>query len=365
MPARALLAGTAAGGLLLSLSLGQATTPVPSAKTPGPVQLISETPLPAPLLWVYDVRWSGEDSVFVSAPLVGLFELRLSKGKAVLGEKLVAAGRGSGTFFLPAYVGSSSRFLAFAAPFFSLGWRDRSDRTTRLDFPFAAVTDIDVTGDRLLILGAQMIDDKWAPDGAIAWIGSPAKGLRDLKAVFHSRSGPGARDMDACAILELGAVRFLPDGRYVIAPGVEPDIYLYSPAGKLVKTWQTRALGIDAECTLNDQERYRFSADQDGRWAWLSKRTTLEDILPLPEGPGLVVRSCRNGSTRWELIVLREGAAPFRYTLPVTSPSTLSHLRGDVRGDQVIMLLAEYGRPSRQPEPAVKPRLIRFRWVGL
>jgi hypothetical protein len=251
-------------------------------------------------------------------------------------------------------VAASREFLVVAAPVFSLRWKRPGGTSHNL--AFAAIVDVDVYRNRLLILGAQKDErERFAPDGAIAWLGSLDKGLSDLRAVHYSASGPGAKTMGACGPLDLGAVRFLGNGSFVIVPGVEPGAFLYDPAGKLVRTWDTTAIGLDDDCAgLSREQQLLLSAQPEPRYAWLNQRRLLDDVLPLPQGPGLIVRSVSQGRTRWQLKQLRRDGGIDTYDIPVPSHTALSHLHGDVRGGRIVFLLSEYGKDG----PTAPARLV-------
>jgi hypothetical protein len=102
----------------------------------------------------------------------------------------------------------------------------------------------------------------------------------------------------------------------------------------------------------------RYGWDPDYRWGVINEMRIADEILSFPQGPGLVVRSAAPEGTVWELYLLLAGGSTVASRLPVTSASGLSHLRGDVRGDKVVLLVSEYGRPDLEQAPPVRPRLI-------
>jgi hypothetical protein len=66
-------------------------------------------------------------------------------------------------------------------------------------------------------------------------------------------------------------------------------------------------------------------------------RRVIDEVLVLPQGPGLVVRTWSGGSARWELNVFTAGGVR-RYPLPLTSSRPHDHLRGDVRDGKIALL---------------------------
>lgn len=340
------LTGAAA---ILPLSFAPASQPEPAA-----LRILSEHTIHPVLLAAMDVRWAGDRSVFLAAGRAGTFELPLEREAR---PRVVIPGSvADGGFWLSSRVAASPRFLFIAASAFSMRWKDLSQGAQQ-EVPFDAVLDIDLRGDRALILGALKDEkERFAPDGAIAWTGSLERKLSDRKPVYYSVSGPGARTINNCGPYDMGAVRFLSDGSFLIVPGVEPGAYLYDPSGRLVRTWDTREIGLDAEdCeNLDPKVRDRLFAVPEPRWAWLNRRRILDDILPLPQGPGLIVRSVSQGRPRWELKVLDRSGEITTYSIPLTSRTDLAHLKGDVRGGRIVLLHNEFGRDA----PSAPPRLF-------
>jgi hypothetical protein len=302
------------------------------------------------------VRWAGPAAVFLASPPAGVYRVPLSFSEV---EIVIPHGSSAGEFALPARLGSSDEFLAFASPIFTLGWKVIKTGVTVTDFPFAATTDVDVHGHRVAILGVRRgLKDEFDPAGPTGWVGSLAAGLKDLKAVYVSGSGRGAAELDACFQLETGAVRFLRDGGLVLASGVDPEVVLYDPAGKLVRSWQTRDLGFDSTCGLAPLEVARLSMSATARFVWLNKRVILDDIVDLPQGAGLLLRSRVGQETRWAMRVLKPDGSVGSMAVPITSPSDRTRLRGAALGERIVFLTSEYGDPPKEKSPPAHPRLI-------
>jgi hypothetical protein len=206
--------------------------------------------------------------------------------------------------------------------------------------------DIDLSGDRLLLLG-------YAPPGlseatsGVAWIGSLGARLEDWKPVLQDVAGRRMDSFLKCGILNIGAARFLPDGAFVVAPGFQPGVHLFSPQGELVRTWSSQEVGLTTDCTAMTQETSgRFTDDLAARVSWYNQHRVLDDILPLPQGPGLLVRSMGNdGKVRWDLVVL-ESRRIATYSVPVTG-GPAERLHGDVRDGKIVLLLGAAAPPSR------------------
>lgn len=307
-----------------------------------------------------DVRWAEDGSVYLASGKAGVYELEVDS-EQLDARKVLFPRVGGGSLWFSTRLAASSTHIAAAAPAHSLVWKRLDDSASSPELPFAAVEDMDIREDRIVVLGAQR-DGRgvWSPDGAIAWIGPLRSGPLKLEPVYYSMSGPGARTMADCTALGIGGVRFLADGSFLVVPGVEEGIYLYAPSGELLRTWQGESAQLDLGCEVSPEIAVKLSGDGHFRQlSFINKRRTLDEILPLPAGPALVVREVSEGNTSWRLALLGLDGGVASTTLPVRSRSGYSHLRGDVRGDEVVLLLLEYGELDDPPvEP---PRLIFLR----
>lgn len=343
-PCRFLLVAVLAG---LSLSwLGAAPAPPPKA----PFRILSDESL-ARLPWATDVRWADEASVYLALGKDGVVKVSTDPAKRNIQE--VFPSQRLGGPFLPSRLGKSREYIAAAGPAFEVTWKKLSE-PTRFSEAFDVIEDMDLFDDRLVLLAARRDDKKgYAPEGALVWTGSLGKKLSDLRPVLYDAAGPGAPHLNACGSLEMGAVRFLADGSLLVAPGVQPGIHLYDPNTRLVRTWDTEFLGIDTDCgSLNESQINRLGAIPEERFAWLNLRTTIEDILPLPQGPAIIVRTVSNGTTLWKMKLLRKDGTAETYAIPISSQGILDHLRGDVQGDRIVFLVFEHGHHLGRIEPS-------------
>jgi hypothetical protein len=217
--------------------------------------------------------------------------------------------------------------------------------------------DIDARGDVVAALGADSGDQQGlARDGIIAWTGFLSDDLAEMRPLMKGRSSPGGKDMARCSILETGVIRFMRDGSVVIVPGVEPGIYRYDDHGKLMQTWDSAELGIVDDCAIQDTELAVLARDFARRIDWLASRIVVDDILPLRGGPALLLRRVDKNVTKWDLVTLPFHGKSERVPLPVTIPTPRGHVRGDIRGDQVILLV--FDDPMPKQKPVAPPRLM-------
>jgi hypothetical protein len=303
------------------------------------IHILSDQALPPALMKAVDIRWASDKSVYLAMIKEGTVEASLQPLGKVLKE-LVPASRKPGGFFGCSRIGVSADFLAVSSPFFSVTWRDLDRPERKEEGGFDFIEDLDVYRNQALILGARRDEaGNFAPDGGIVWLGSLDKDLKDLRPILFDSTGPGAHNLAKCGTLELGAVRFLPGGSMVAVPGVQAGAHLFDPTGKLVQSWDTMGLGLAADCPKLSQQEARRINLPPSRAAWLNGRTTLDDILPLPEGPGLVLRSVEGGRVRWHLKVLALKGEWRTFELPIEPQNEIAHLRGDVRAGRIALLV--------------------------
>lgn len=316
-----------------------------------------------------DIRWDDDTHVLVAGVRDGTFRISLGETDRTPLEIAFPHLPNSGARGSHVLLGASPAVLAAAAGAHLLTWFSRQGsgpQPIRTEEGFDSFEDLDVDGDRIVVLGLRRDDKgKLAADGGIAWTARFASQLTDLRTVQVSVSGAGARGIDSCAGMGLGRVRFLPDGSFVVVPGAEPGIFLRDRGGRLLKTWPADLVGFDAGCPITESEMLRFSANVAARYGWINRRRVLDEVLALPQGIGFVVRSRSQGVTRWQLSVLSPEGKVAHYDIPVTSPSEYARLAGDARGGRIALLL-NLDTPETPPAgsarvlvaqlPAPKPR---------
>lgn len=250
--------------------------------------------------------------------------------------------------------------MVTAFPAFSLAWKRAGDAPIH-NVSFDVIAALDVRDDRLLFIGSRREGGKWAPDGAIAWSGTLSRDLVDLHPVLYSSLGADAHILGDCGFNGVSAARYLRDGSFILIPGVEPGIFHYDSGGKLLYTWQSERFGFLDRCDLSQQERELYARDPEARYQWLNHHRIVNDILPLPEGPALLLREVHGDSTTWSLLILRRNRSPSKVALPFTAPSDVAIAKADIRGNRIAFLIRTYGewRHGWTPQPT---RLIIAEW---
>jgi hypothetical protein len=344
---RAHLVPFLAVGLLLvcTSALITETAPVP---TQGTLRILWDQELPPyPSGPAMDVRWASDHTVYLAWVREGITETALD-GKFTRVRTLIAdPDRRFRAFDMLAV---SQNHLVTSSHFRSLAFRP----TARQESGFVTITRLrvgtvaalDLSGTRLLVLGNpdwQQID----PQGVIARLGPltehPEKDLEPLP--LHDVGGPGSPSLFNCFGLELGRARFMPDGSFVVVPGFQPGAQLFSSSGRPLRSWETQELGLDAiDCQhVGRDQSHQFASSETDRFTFLNRHRVLEEILPLAEGPGLIVRWVAGGKVHWELKVLQSGARVLTYQIPFTGELPYARLRGDVANRRIVLLLREHG----------------------
>jgi hypothetical protein len=368
VPRRAAILPLAALGLLLLWSAlwgGPAPSPPLDLPPSAPIDTPAATHPTLQILWdqellsdpspAMDVRWASDRTVYVAWLHHGVSELTLDGNFKVLRD-LFPDARG---YLRSRYQGFdqlavSNQHVVASSTFNTLGFRDRQAPDdghliiTRV--PVGIVEDLDLSGHRILMLGNP--GTRLTPTGGIAWLG-PLSGYPaiDLKPILFDVAGANSPTLIHCAGLDLGGARFLPDGSFVVVPGFQPGAHHFDAAGHLLHTWDTFALGLDGDAgcaSVTDEQFHSFRLSETARYAYINQHRVLDDILPLAQGPGLLVRSVAGGKVHWQIKVLQD-TATIVYDVPLTGSLPYDRLRGDVQGNRIVLLLtANSDRPYRR-----------------
>lgn len=326
--------------------------PPPSSAAFAPWRQVRELSLPQTLRWAIGLRWTAPTTARLNIPSKGLMEISWASEPPT--HQAVAL-RGVGKPSLTIFLGQSGDWTALGSPLGEVVfWHASGSPSGRARF--ATVEALDVGGDRLAVLGLRETRGKPAPDGAVGWVGSLRAGLADLRPIYYSQDGPGAARMVACGFFGLGKVRFLPDGSLLLVPGAEPNAYWYGPDGGLRRLVDLAPLGAAPDCRLTAKQEATYTKDPVARWEWFNRHTLVDDVLPFPDGPALVVRRHREGVTWWEFAHVGKDGTLRVEPLPLAVSSPWSHLEGDVNGQQILALLREAGPPLGPP--VAPPRLV-------
>ncbi len=321
------------------------------------LRVLSRPVIPDSIQAAHHLRYEDDHTLVLACFGLGTLELPLA-GENRTPRVLVPAS-GPHSVFSSCYVGLSQQFLAVAAQFYQIAWMSRAAPERFGEMAVDGPVNIDVWQDRLLLIGYRTgPDGKGLTDGAMAWLGSLNDGLKDLRPVLFSLKGPGQNPLGLWGPTKASKVRFLADGSFVIVAGVEPGVYLYRPDGHLIRTWDSAALGIDVASDDSAEHSNLIAANLAARAAFVNARRLVDEILPLPQGPALVVRRVDGQSVHWTLKVLRADGHVEEVNLPIEEGAPYWHVAGDVRGNRIMILLWEL--PARSPKVLEHSRLVEL-----
>jgi hypothetical protein len=335
------------------------------APSPAPaLHVLAEYEVPSTPSVATNVRWATESTVYLTRFADGVSQValdeRLTRVRSLVPDKKTLGVRFSSFSKLAVsstYIGASSSL----ADFLYRPVATQSDGTfslikLRVGIAYA----FDLSGNRLLFLGDLVPNTEQQDSAGVAWIGplsaTPRKDLHPVLADLAgvSAASPATPALIKCAELHLGAVRFLPDGSFLVVPGFQAGVHLYSPSAQLERTWENQAVGLDAPDCLGvspEQER-RFGTVVRSRFDFLNEHRVLDEILPLPQGPALLVRFAEQGRVHWTLKLLTAGGSVTTYDVPFTGSLPSDRLRGDVRGNKIVLLRVGYSFEKGAPDPS-------------
>lgn len=319
-------------------------------------RVVSATPLPDGVI-ARDVRWASDSEVYIGSGKRGVVRTRVDATQHA-NSVVAGAERGGAPTVIAGRVGVAQNHIFFASGMGIMGWSPLAGSSRKVEQKgLVALMDIDARGDTAAILGADSGPVQGLERaGTILWFGSLSKNLADMRPIMKGRSKPGGKDMARCSILETGALRYMPDGSLVVIPGVEPGVYRYDAKGKLLQTWDTDPLGIVDDCWIPEKELMLVARDFGERIKWYASRVTLDEILPTANGPAVVLRRVEKGVTKWDLVTLPYKGQSQRVTLPVTMPTPRAHVRGDIRGNRLVLLMWDDPLPGQKA--VAPPKLV-------
>lgn len=314
------------------------------------VRVVAEYPLPPEVRWALDVRWIDDNSVAVTHSHDGTYRVVLAPtapatlllpGGGRRPPNASAAGRTS--VWAHAYLGISERFVVVAAPGWEFGWLPRQAGGSPSVADFSSIVNVDVHGSRVLLAGLpRAASPEEKGPHAIVWeTDLDTQPLSFKPRVFMSRPLPWTALDDWLHASGAVHARFLADGSFVVVPGVEPGVQWYGADGRLLRAWDAEALGLDV---------VTFSNPKAARQAASSRRDSLElrnslrladEILPLPEGPAIVVRQAHGNGVKWTVKHVGGDGSVSSFELPLAVSSRNWVLSGDVRGRRVVVALFE------------------------
>lgn len=340
--------------LLFLLFLGLAPGLVWSAGTHGELKVLFDQNLSALPSRALNVRWASDTSIYLVRAHDGVTEVALDEKLTPL-RRLIPDVRATNVRRYDLFAASPVA-MAVAPDGNHFVWRDLrpSPKFLLARLPAGLTEDLDLSGERLLLLGMPGEDFS---SGGIVWLGALDKRnlSAGLKPVLLDVDGAGAPNLTKCSGLHLGAARFMANGSFVVVPGFQQGVHLFSASGRLLRTWDSQALGIENVCgELTLAQGRELQVKPQKRLEFLSEHAILDGVLALSNGPGLIIRAVQDGKVHWTLKVLESGERVLTYLLPITGKAPYDRLRADVRGNRIVALV----NAPASDDPAFGNRLV-------
>lgn len=305
----------------------------------------------SPQVTLGDIRWASKDSVYLADMHNGVNEVRLAEGL----PKIRQVAPPARDLRLPMihHVAVSDRWIVMG----NLGrivWKKVDGDAWGERLALGAYFDFDIDGDKLVILGwppgKKYEHEKW-DNGAIVWETDLSSTLQDWDALYESKEVARLAQLHgglAGSDLTQGSIRFLERGGYLVHPSFVPGVLQLSASGAVKRQWgpeelwgkaKTRSQALDATQLMGDPESQLKNFER-----FLAGGDTVEVVLALREGPGIVVREPKSKGARYRLAVL--GPETRWYDVPDLRVSPLAQIRGDVDARGRIVLAGTTRTPD-------------------
>jgi hypothetical protein len=312
--------------------LAQAT----GGEAAAPLELVARLEVPQETVGsITDVRWAGSDSIYLAVH-DRISEVRLTPGLPEI--RRLAQLTPETRMRRIRHLAVSPQWIVVS----SLGriaWRSvgGTEWNVKSGEP-GFIHEIDVRGDELIILGSPDATNYDRAPGGIVWRADLSGGLTRWNVVYQDSRV--ADDFEVIRVEHaLGSIRYLSDEEVLVAPTFIPGALLLSPSGKLRRGWRAEELerGSRHQGESRVREWWTGGALAPAEWhRFLAAHQTIEEVLALPEGPGVVVREPSANGVRYRLGVL--GPKVRWYDIPVGDLSSAAQLRGDVDAHGRIVL---------------------------
>ena len=316
-------------------------------------------PLTRDLDYVCDVRWASRHEILIAAGRKGGYVVDL----LTMGEKDATIGsRVQDVEIEPMFwakLGASGQYTVVSDFAISMTWVGRTNQqswTHQSPRDLNAIIDLDVHRDQMIWIGAtREPGGLLCPDGSMAWISTLPE--FDPVPVHGCEDGGGCYSLDTLGFMELSHVRFLADGSFVVVPGTDDGMYLYSPNRRLERFWSNQELGVtpmdDATISAVDVDlRAQYAGDELFRHQeWINKRSIIDEVVQIGDELYIVVRSTNENVVSWSLSKLDRstGAVTQVQSYFPVSHHPVAHLRADWFFGRLAVLIYTY--PNKDGEP--------------
>jgi hypothetical protein len=299
-----------------------------------------------------DVHWASKDSIYLADLHGGVTEVKLKEGLPEI-RRITPPAEQIGLPVIQ-HVAISDKWMV-AAHEGRLAWKAMIGGDWAVKKNIGLYHDFDIRGDEIVMLGVPDHESSEHSPAGVVWRANLSKGLEGSSRWDVLYESPEvARDetlmwQDAT----LGSVRFLPQGGVVVAPNFLPGVWLFSTSGGLKQRWSPEELwgaeeGPEPSAVSGEEKGWKRGdvIDQRRLQQILAARRTVDEVLPLHEGPAIIVREPRAGQARYRLGVL--GAEIRWYDIPIRNVTALARLRGDAdENGRIVLMGVERGPMGR------------------
>lgn len=327
--------------LVVSSSAAAAAEP-PEEEPRRELRVVQPFELPIEGESILDVRWAGKDSVYLLYGEGGVDELELREGLPRVREVLPDPDvLGLGRLL---NLATSSEWV-LASPIGS-GFAWRKARSTGGSFDVRTkplhglFQDVDVHGDRVVVLGVASMEAWRREEGGIVWLGELDEDLDRWRAVVVRDEVAEDTDLFHTREAALGSIRFLDDGSLLVAPSFLPEVLHISSTGKVKDVWTEEELFADRGDEVDAKPQGEGGDVGEHQLARMAGSGVIDEVLPLPRAPAIIAREAGRAG-RWRLGVL--GPEVQWYDIPVPRTGARARLRGDA-DDEGRIVLAASGR---------------------
>lgn len=296
-------------------------------------------PVPAQLDAARDLRIVGDRSRDEIALLVddGLWATRVDPHSEAGVRLLAPAGPGSGGPWAAASAALEQFTVAIGAPVLEIVVRRAAKPPVRVWVE--GVFDIDVRDGALAVFGVARVEDRMAPDGAIAFVVAP--GSDEPKPVLLAASGPGAPATAGCHTSRAGALRFAPDGGLLVAPSTEPGVHLLDREFRPQQVWTGELLPTGPRCPRTEEERLEYGLSPRTRFQVLNSVPTIEEVFFAGGDPWVVIRSSAEQVVSWHAVRLLPDGSLRRVELGLPQGTEFTRLKADASDHSLVVLTYE------------------------
>ncbi|MFP3940220.1 MAG: hypothetical protein ACLF0P_07930 [Thermoanaerobaculia bacterium] len=294
---------------------------------------------------ILGVQWAGKRSVYLAYFKHGVVEAALREGLPEVRHVLATRSE-------PPHVGLRSIVRFDVSQDWVVAWHARfawAPQTSgkgpvvpTVQRRTCGARDFAVDGDTIVMLGIPDAEEWEKTDGGLVWRADLSKGLDEWEVLYENDAFAANPRLLNVITDAGGSLALLADGNLLVAPnapGAIPPVLRLSARGKVKEVWTAEELWGDPTERWAEGE---VGLDPFGSKEFkelLGARRTVDAVLALPEGPAIVVREPKDGTSLWRLGVLSPEVRWYDIPLGEGDLTSVAQLRGDADDDGRIVLV--------------------------